>query len=70
MLEEYITGLEKQNKPPKTIISYQNDILIFMNDLHIQPDHFVTATDVRKWIISCYIQMMEKLSRSPRLIVD
>jgi site-specific recombinase XerD len=50
MLEEYIASLEKQDKSQKTIISYRNDILIFMYDLHIQPDHFVTATDVRKWI--------------------
>jgi site-specific recombinase XerD len=50
MLEEYIASLEKHDKSPKTIISYRNDILIFLADLHIQPDHFVTATDVRKWI--------------------
>lgn len=50
MLEEYIASLEKQDKSPKTIISYRNDILIFIDDLHIRPDDFVTATDVRKWI--------------------
>jgi len=50
MLEEYIASLEKQDKSSKTIISYRNDILIFFEDLHIRPDGFVTATDVRKWI--------------------
>lgn len=50
MLEEYITSLEKQDKSAKTIISYRNDILTFMDDLHIKPNDFVTATDVRKWI--------------------
>jgi site-specific recombinase XerD len=50
VLEEYITSHEKQDYSPKTIISYRNDIIIFMDDLHIKPDEFVTATDVRKWI--------------------
>jgi site-specific recombinase XerD len=50
VLEEYITSLEKQDKSTKTIISYRNYILIFMDDLHIKPNEFVTATDVRKWI--------------------
>lgn len=52
MLEEYINSLEKQGKSPKTFISYRNDILIFMEDLHIKPNEFVTATDVRKCINS------------------
>ncbi|MCM2534408.1 tyrosine-type recombinase/integrase [Neobacillus pocheonensis] len=52
MIEEYIANLQKNNKSPKTIISYRNDIHIFLDDLHIHPDQFVTATDVRKWIIS------------------
>ncbi|MCM2532291.1 tyrosine-type recombinase/integrase [Neobacillus pocheonensis] len=50
MIEEYIVSLQKKNKSPKTIISYRNDIHIFLDDLHIHPDQFVTATDVRKWI--------------------
>ncbi|MGF6947806.1 site-specific recombinase XerD [Neobacillus sp. B4I6] len=50
MLEEYIVSLEKKDKSPKTIISYRNDIHIFLEYLHIQPEQFVTATDVRKWI--------------------
>jgi hypothetical protein len=25
---------------PKTIISYRNDVLTFLDDLHIHPDHF------------------------------
>jgi site-specific recombinase XerD len=50
MLEDYISNLQKKEKSPKTIISYRNDILIFLDDLHIKPNDFVTATDVRKWI--------------------
>ncbi|PEQ91043.1 integrase [Bacillus sp. AFS006103] len=50
MLEEYIAYLQKKDKSPKTIISYRNDIHMFLEDLHIRPDQFVTATDVRKWI--------------------
>ena len=50
MLEEYIKSLENKDKSPKTIISYGNDILIFLDALHIKPGNFVTATDVRKWI--------------------
>ncbi|WP_342043282.1 tyrosine-type recombinase/integrase [Bacillus sp. OTU2372] len=50
MLEEYITYLQKKDKSLKTVISYRNDILIFLEDLHIRPDVFVTATDVKKWI--------------------
>ncbi|WML42057.1 tyrosine-type recombinase/integrase [Neobacillus sp. OS1-2] len=50
MIEEYISKLEKEDKSPKTVISYRNDIHKFLEDLHIQPDQFVTATDVRKWI--------------------
>jgi integrase/recombinase XerC len=50
MLEEYIADLQKKDKSSKTIISYRNDILIFLDDLHIRPDGFVTATDVKKWI--------------------
>ncbi|MCM2534134.1 site-specific integrase [Neobacillus pocheonensis] len=52
MIEEYIANLQKKNKSPKTIISYRNDIHIFLGDLHIHPAQFVTATDVRKWINS------------------
>ncbi|MBT2730675.1 tyrosine-type recombinase/integrase [Bacillus sp. ISL-75] len=50
MVEDYISNLQKKDKSPKTVISYRNDILIFLKDLHIKPDDFVTATDVRKWI--------------------
>jgi integrase/recombinase XerC len=50
MLEEYILNLQKKDKSPNTVISYRNDILIFLEDLHIKPNDFVTATDVRKWI--------------------
>jgi len=50
MLEDYIANLQKNDKSSKTVISYRNDILIFLEDLHIRPDGFVTATDVKKWI--------------------
>jgi integrase/recombinase XerC len=50
MLEDYIAHLQKNDKSSKTVISYRNDILIFLEDLHIRPDGFVTATDVKKWI--------------------
>ena len=50
MLEDYIANLQKNDKSSKTVISYRNDILIFFEDLHIRPDGFVTATDVKKLI--------------------
>lgn len=50
MIEEYISKLQNEGKSPKTIISYRNDLFKFFDDLHIQPNQFVTSTDVRKWI--------------------
>ena len=32
------------------IISYKNDLNSFFNEMNIQPDDFVTAADIRKWI--------------------
>ena len=33
-----------------TIISYTNDIKSFFNEMNLQPDDYVTAADIRKWI--------------------
>jgi hypothetical protein len=48
MQEEYIVNLQRKDKSSKTVCSHRNDILIFifLEDLYIRPDGFVTATDV------------------------
>lgn len=33
-----------------TIISYTNDIKSFFHEMNLQPDDYVTAADIRKWI--------------------
>jgi len=33
-----------------TIISYTNDLTSFFHEMKIQPDDYVTAADIRKWI--------------------
>lgn len=33
-----------------TIISYANDLKSFFHEMNIQPDDYVTAADIRKWI--------------------
>ena len=52
MLTDYLSHLQQKGKSPNTIISYQNDINRFFEELHIQPDGYVTASDVRKWVYS------------------
>ena len=32
------------------IISYKSDLNSFFNEMNIQPDDYVTAADIRKWI--------------------
>ncbi|MEH7344233.1 site-specific integrase [Bacillus sp. JJ1532] len=32
------------------MISYSNGLHSFFNDIHIRPECFVTAADIRKWI--------------------
>ncbi|KAB2329578.1 tyrosine-type recombinase/integrase [Cytobacillus depressus] len=50
MFSSYISYLQEKGKSKNTIISYTNDLHSFFDDLHIRPDDFVTAADVRKWI--------------------
>ncbi|KAB2334436.1 tyrosine-type recombinase/integrase [Cytobacillus depressus] len=50
MFSAYISYLQEKGKSHNTIISYTNDLNSFFDDLHIRPDDFVTAADVRKWI--------------------
>ncbi|WP_042351292.1 tyrosine-type recombinase/integrase [Bacillus massiliigorillae] len=50
MIQEYISFLQEKGMAQNTIISYSNDLSYFFRDLHIQPDDFVTAADIRKWI--------------------
>ncbi|WP_102273670.1 tyrosine-type recombinase/integrase [Cytobacillus massiliigabonensis] len=50
MLPAYISHLLEKGKSQNTIISYTNDLNAFFDQLHIRPDDFVTAADVRKWI--------------------
>jgi len=46
----YISYLQEKGKSQNTIISYTNDLNSFFDQLHIKPDDFVTAADIRKWI--------------------
>lgn len=55
MLTDYLSHLQQKGKSPNTIISYQNDVNRFFEDLHIQPDGYVTVSDVRKWVY-CLLQ--------------
>jgi len=50
VLTEYLSYLEQKGKSPNTIISYRNDVNKFFEDIHIHPEDYVTASDVRKWL--------------------
>jgi len=50
MLTEYLSYLEQKGKSLNTIISYRNDMNKFFEDIHIHPEDYVTASDVRKWV--------------------
>lgn len=50
MLIEYLSYLEQKGKSLNTIISYRNDVNKFFEDIHIHPEDYVTASDVRKWL--------------------
>ena len=49
ILNEYAAYLQEKGASPNMIISYTNDLNIFFNDLHIDPDDYVvTPADIRK----------------------
>jgi site-specific recombinase XerD len=50
MIPDYIFYLQEKGKSENTIISYKNDLNVFFNKMNIQPDEYVTAADIRKWI--------------------
>jgi integrase/recombinase XerC len=50
LLTGYLSYLEQKGKSPNTIISYRNDVTRFFDDLHLNPEDYVTASDVRKWV--------------------
>jgi len=50
MIPDYIFYLQEKGKSENTIISYRNDLNVFFNTMNIQPDEYVTAADIRKWI--------------------
>jgi site-specific recombinase XerD len=50
MFSDYIFYLQEKGKSQNTIISYRNDLNSFFNKMNIQPDDYVTAADIRKWI--------------------
>jgi site-specific recombinase XerD len=50
MFLNYISYLQEKGMAHNTIISYSNDIKSFFNKMNLQPDDYVTAADIRKWI--------------------
>jgi site-specific recombinase XerD len=50
MFLNYISYLQEKGMAHNTIISYSNDIKSFFNEMNLQPDDYVTAADIRKWI--------------------
>lgn len=50
MFSAYISYLQEKGMAENTIISYKNDLNCFFTDLHIRPEDYVTAADIRKWI--------------------
>ncbi|WP_077210390.1 tyrosine-type recombinase/integrase [Bacillus dakarensis] len=52
MLANYFNYLEDKGKSKNTIISYRNDLNSFFQEANIQPNDFVTAADIRKWVQS------------------
>jgi len=48
MLIDYLSYPEQKGRSPHTVVSYRSDITRFFNDLNIQPDDYVIASDVRK----------------------
>jgi|GEM_PF-703327 len=50
MFSAYISYLQEKGMAENTIISYKNDLNCFFTDLHIRPEDYVTASDIRKWI--------------------
>jgi site-specific recombinase XerD len=50
MFLNYNSYLQEKGMAHNTIISYANDIKSFFNETNLQPDDYVTAADIRKWI--------------------
>ncbi|MFE8698422.1 tyrosine-type recombinase/integrase [Cytobacillus sp. FJAT-53684] len=64
MFLAYISFLQEKGKSQNTIISYSNDLNSFFDQLHIKPDDFVTAADIRKWIY----EMLNPINAKPLAI--
>ncbi|KAA9022898.1 tyrosine-type recombinase/integrase [Niallia endozanthoxylica] len=50
MFSNYLAYLQEKGMAQNTIISYANDLKSFFHEMNIQPDDYVTAADIRKWI--------------------
>jgi site-specific recombinase XerD len=50
MFIDYTSYLQKKGMAQNTIISYMNDIKSFYKEMDLQPNDYVTAADIRKWI--------------------
>jgi site-specific recombinase XerD len=50
MFIDYTSYLQKKGMAQNTIISYMNDIKNFYKEMDLQPNDYVTAADIRKWI--------------------
>lgn len=52
LISDYISYLDEKGVSKNTIIAYTNDLNAFFRDLNIQPDDYVTSSDIRRWINS------------------
>ncbi len=50
MFSNYLSYLQEKGMAQNTIISYANDLKSFFHEMNIQPDDYVTAADIRKWM--------------------
>lgn len=61
LISDYISYLDEKGVSKNTIIAYTNDLNAFFRDLNIQPDDYVTSSDIRRWINS----MLNPLEMKP-----
>ena len=70
MFSDYISYLQEKGMAQNTIISYTNDLNSFFNEMNIEPDDYVTAADIRKWIDAMLNPTEGKATGRYQLLID
>lgn len=50
MLHKYRNYLISNGKSRNTVLSYNNDLQIFFQEMNVNPDSYIISNDIKKWI--------------------